>query len=156
MAGAAEKKRAADAASTYDLYVKIIMGLYAAYVPLRVIYCWSSFGFWSFVGLLLMSGINYMALHAVKQAKELGSPVSGPQDVLFVNWAVMALCIFTDSAWLLYLSIPAYLVYQYGHYVRAYFFPAQQAQAAEQPTEADLKRQAKKERQAAMNERRRG
>ncbi len=154
MAGQAEKKRTQNASTTYDLYCKIILGLYAAYIPLRVFYCWSSFGFWTFLGLLLLSAINYVAVAAVKQALELGSPVTGAQDVLFVNWAVMALSIFTDKAFYLFLVIPGYLVYQYGHIIRGYLFPP--TQPVEAPTEADAKRQAKKERQAAMNERRRG
>lgn len=82
----------------------------------------------------------------VQQALELGAPVTGPQDVLFINWAVMALSCFWDKAYLLYLAIPGYLIYQYGPWLKSYFFPPK---VAEVPlSEADLKRQAKKERQA--------
>jgi len=156
MAGKSEKKRSANATATIELYTKIIIGLYLAYLPLRVVWNWDSFGFGAFVGLLIFSAINYVALNAVRQALEVGAPVTGPQDVLFVNWAVQALAIFTDRAFYLYLSIPAYLLYQYGGMLKGFIFPSGgQTAAAAEPTEADLKRQAKKERQQAMNERRR-
>jgi hypothetical protein len=156
MAGQSEKKRSAQATATIELYTKILIGLYAAYIPLRVLWCWSSFGWGAFFGLLVLSAVNYLALAGVRQALELGTPVTGAQDVLFVNWAVQALSILSDKAFYLYLVIPAYLLYQYGPLLKGYLMPAQPQQpASAQTTEADAKRIAKKERQAAMNERRR-
>lgn len=75
------------------------------------------------------------------------------QDILFVNWFVMALSIFTSYAWFFWLLIPGYVIYQYGGIVKNYLFPHSlggaggDSPSAEQ-TEADKKRQAKKERQA--------
>ena len=83
----------------------------------------------------------------VQQALELGAPVTGPQDVLFINWLVMGLSIVWDKSYLFYFAIPAYLIYNYGSMIKNYFFPPQMAVAA--PDEQDAKRAAKKERQAA-------
>ena len=105
MAGQSEKKRTQNATSTYQLYTQIIVALYVVYFLLRVVWCWSSFGFWTLLGFALFSALNFVCLHMVQQALELGTPVSGPQDVLFVNWAVMALSILTEKAYYLYLAV---------------------------------------------------
>lgn len=73
-----------------------------AYLALRVGWFWSSFGFSQLILLGVMSGLNYLCLGMVGQALEMGAGVSGPQDVLFVNWAVMASSIFWDKAWMMY------------------------------------------------------
>lgn len=95
----------------------------------------------------MISALNFFCLTTVQQALELGTSVTGSQDVLFINWAVMGLSIFWDRSYILYLAIPAYLVYQYGGLAKSYFFPAKAPEM--QKGEADLKREAKKERQAA-------
>lgn len=156
MAGQSEKKRATNASATVALYKQIILALYVVYILGRVVLCWSSFGFWILLGFLLISTLNYFCLQLVAQALEMGTPVSGPQDVLFVNWAVMALSVLSDKAFYLYLVIPAYLIYQYGGIVKGYLFPPKMKMPQQDTTEADAKRAAKKERQAAMNERRMG
>jgi hypothetical protein len=68
------------------------------------------------------------------------------QDVLFINWLVMALSIYSDWAWYLYLIIPGYGVYNYGGMLKDWVFakPPQEAPL----TEAEQKRMAKKERQS--------
>lgn len=156
MAGQSEKKRATNASATVALYKQIILALYAVYILARVVLCWSSFSFWVFLGFLLMSTLNYFCLNLVSQALEMGTPVSGPQDVLFVNWAVMGLSVLSDKAFYLYLVIPAYLVWQYGGIIRGYLCPPKVSLPQQDTSEADAKRAAKKERQAAMNERRMG
>lgn len=156
MAGQSEKKRASSASATVALYKQIILALYAVYILGRVFLGWSSFGFWIWLGLAVISALNYLCLGMVEQALEMGTPVSGPQDILFVNWAVMALSVLSDKAFYLYLVIPAYLIFQYGGIIKGYLFPAKMAMPQQDNTEADAKRAAKKERQAAMNERRMG
>jgi hypothetical protein len=112
-----------------------------------VFWCWSSFTFGVFFVLLIISALNFLCLNMVQQALELGTSVSGPQDFLFINWAVMSLAIVWDRSYILYLAIPAYLGYQYGGVAKGYFFPAKAPEMVK--GEADLKREAKKERQAA-------
>lgn len=123
---------------------------------IRIILGWASVSFWIFLGFILISLINFFCLQMVTNALELGTPVSGPQDILFVNWAVMALSVLSNKAFYLYLVIPAYLIYQYGGFIKGYLMPSGPAMPVQQETEADVKRAAKKERQAAMNERRMG
>jgi len=98
--------------------------------------------FWCVIHAVL----NYFCLQWVEQGMQMGTGVSGAQDVLFINWAVMALAIFTDKAPWLFITIPAYLLYTYGGMIKSYLFPPAPIEAP--MTEADLKRQAKKERQA--------
>ena len=112
--------------TTVQLYRQIIMALYGGYIALRVVWFWNSFTFGIFFGALFFSALNYFCLGAVQQALELGTSVSGAQDVLFVNWAVMVLSILSDKAFYLYLSIPAYLLYQYGPMIKNYLMPPQQ------------------------------
>ena len=125
-AGQSEKKRSQNAVTTVQLYRQIIMALYGGYIALRVVWFWNSFTFGIFFGALFFSALNYFCLGAVQQALELGTSVSGAQDVLFVNWAVMVLSILSDKAFYLYLSIPAYLLYQYGPMIKNYLMPPQQ------------------------------
>lgn len=79
------------------------------------------------------------------------------QDVLFINWFVLALSTFTSYAWYVWLIIPAYGLYQYGPMLFGWarmFLGGMggggggAASGNGQPTDADIKRQAKKERQA--------
>jgi len=124
-AGQSEKKRSQNAVSTIQLYRQIMMGMDAGYIVLRVLWFWNSFTLSIMFGALVFSLLNYLSLGAVQQALELGTSVSGAQDVLFVNWAVMVLSIVTDKAFYLYLTIPTYLLYQYGPMLKGYLFPPQ-------------------------------
>lgn len=47
----------------------------------------------------------------------LGTPYSSWQDVLFINWFVQLLSMFTSYAYLVYLVIPGYVTYHYGGWV---------------------------------------
>ena len=77
--------------------------------------------------------------------------------MLFINWFVLALSTFTSYAWYVWLVIPAYGLYQYGPMLLGWarMFLGGMGGAGDgggvasgEPTEADIKRQAKKERQA--------
>ena len=79
------------------------------------------------------------------------------QDVLFINWFVQALVTFTSYGWYVWLVIPAYGLYQYGPMLLGWarmFMGGMGGGGGGggggtgEPTEADIKRQAKKERQA--------
>ena len=82
----------------------------------------------------------------------LGTPYSSWQDVLFINWFVQLLSMFTSYAYLVYLVIPGYVTYHYGGYVwipiKSYF--SSPSDDPVQLSEADVKRQTKKQRQATQ------
>ena len=82
------------------------------------------------------------------------------QDVLFINWFVLALSSFTSYAWYVWLVIPAYGLYQYGPMLLGWarmFLGGMgggggggggSGGGSSEPAETVAKRQAKKERQA--------
>jgi len=145
MAGAAAKKNEARAQAYRALYTKVMTAIYAFYFIVHI-YRWGDSIIWSsVVALFFFSAVNYYTFTAVLSNCELGVPLSLPQDILFVNWFVMATSVLSSWFWLVYLLVPAYMLYQYGGTIRALLCPPKEVAA---PTEADQKRLAKKERQA--------
>ena len=69
------------------------------------------------------------------------------QDILFVNWFVQVATIASNWFWLVYLSVPAYLVYNYGSFCCPSFCGGGRSKEPE-PLELsaqELKRQQKKQ-----------
>ena len=154
-AGGGEKKRLKEAADAKRLYTHVTLALYIVYFTVRVLWQFSSLSKSTFFGLAFLSAVNYLCLTSIFQALALGTPYSAYQDVLFINWAVMALSLLTSYAWLLWLTIPAYVLWQYGgtlwQWVRMALGSVGGAgggAAGGEQTEAEKKRLAKKERQA--------
>jgi len=162
MAGGGEKKRLKEAEETRRLYLTITAALYVVFFTVRVLWQFSSFTTSSFFFLVFLSLVNYFCLTSVLKALEYGTPYSAYQDVLFVNWAVMGLSMLTQYAWVLWLVIPAYVLYMYGGTLWGYIRMAlgsrgggggPSAAETEAASEAEKKRIAKKERQAERAQR---
>ena len=155
-AGGGEKKRQKEAAETRTLYTNITIALYIVYFTVRVLWQFSSFTSSSIIGLVFLSAVNYFCLTSIFKALEYGTPYSAYQDVLFVNWAVMALSMLTSYAWVVWCIIPAYVLYMYGAPSSAGYAWHWEgweeggggAPQSEVDSEAEKKRLAKKERQA--------
>ena len=128
------------------------------YFTVRVLWQWSSVTGSTVVGLAFLSLVNYFCMTSIFQALALGAPYSAYQDVLWINWAVMLLSMFTSHAWLLWLTIPAYVLWQYGGMLWGWVTMALGsltgggggggAGGGGESSEAEKKRLAKKERQA--------
>lgn len=114
MAHESEKKRAKAAAATKQLYTNITIAIYIVWFVTRVLWQWESFGFSSFLGILFLSAVNYFCMSSVIRAAEYGTPYETWQDVLFVNWFVMLMSLVWSRAWIIWLVIPGYAIYQYG------------------------------------------
>ncbi len=91
--------------------------LQAVYILYRVIWCWDSFTVWTGLGLAFLSFVNYACFGLVLSAAEMGTPYTNWQDLLFVNWFVMAGTTFANFFWWFYLVVPIYAGYQYGPYI---------------------------------------
>jgi len=155
MAGGGEKKRLKEAESTRSLYTQITIGLYIVWFTVRVLWQFSSFSYSTLAGVAFLSAVNYLCLTSIFQALALGTPYSAYQDVLFVNWAVMALSLVTSYAWVAWLLIPGYVLVMYGGTILGWIRMALGGGGgggggggAGDATEAEKKRLAKKERQA--------
>jgi len=116
MAHESEKKRAKAAAATKTLYTQITVALYILWFVIRVLWRFSDLSFSTGFGFCCFSALNYLCMSAVIKASEYGTPYESWQDVLFVNWAVQFLSMFTSYAFYLYLVIPLYAAYMYGGY----------------------------------------
>ena len=158
-AGGGEKKRLKEAVETRHLYLSITAALYVLFFTVRVLWQFSTFTASSLVFLLLLSAVNYLCLTSTFQALQYGTPYSAYQDVLFVNWAVMALSMVTQYACVLWLVIPAYVLYAYGGTIWGWIRMALGSRgggptgADAEASEAEKKRLAKKERQAERAQR---
>ena len=121
---------------------------------MRVLWQWESFTRSTVLGLAFLSVVNYLCTTAILRALALGTPYSAYQDVLWVNWAVMALSLVTSYAWLLWLAIPGYVLYAYGGTILSWIRMALGSRGGGgsggggDASEAERKRIAKKERQA--------
>jgi len=154
MAKESEKKREKAAVSTKSLYTNIQIALYMVWFVIRVIWGFHELSISVFIGLIFLSVVNYLCLTTIFQALQYGTPFDIYQDILFVNWFVMALSMFTSYAWFFWLLIPGYALYQYGPMVKNFLFSSSAAATAKAPEtaeeiEAEKKRLAKKERQAS-------
>ena len=69
----------------------------------------------------IFAAISYAGYINIIRSAELGTPYDGWQDLLIITSAVQILSCLTAYAYLLYLTIPAYLFYQYGYVVRNLF-----------------------------------
>ena len=144
-----------EAAETRSLYTNITIALYIVYFTIRVLWQFSSFTSSAIAGFVFLSAVNYLCLTSIFKALEYGTPYSAYQDVLFVNWAVMALSMVTSYAWVVWLLIPTYVLYQYGGTIVGWIRMALGGMGGggggaqtEVDSEAEKKRLAKKERQA--------
>ena len=135
-----------------DRYVKLTIAIYCVWFSVRVLWQWASVSWSTLLGIGFLSAVNYFCLSAILQALQLGTPYSHWQDVLWVNWAVQLLSLVSSYAWLLWLCIPGYALYQYGPMLWGWLVPMLGSRGAgagsAEVTEADKKRLAKKERQA--------
>jgi len=133
MANDAEKKKEKLAREIREKYYLYMLYLYGVYFLLRVVWWWSSFTFWTLCGLFVFTIINFICYSLIVETSKLGTPFSHYQDILWINWAVMGLSIFIGTyAGLLYCSIPAYLLYNYGPKLWAAYRVARPPQPVEE------------------------
>jgi hypothetical protein len=161
----AAKKRVIRLRNIKALYSKIMLGLYAAYFLLRIVWQWHTFTVWPhWFALALLSIVNVLGSRYIYEniaqgfeveyvpinyrpafvppsarahraaplncSSSVSSSLSSSsslqtninnnnsgtiaQDALWLNWGVMVLSTMSGWFWLLYLLLPASLLYRFG------------------------------------------
>eukprot|EP00823_Brevimastigomonas_motovehiculus_P005859 TRINITY_DN4497_c0_g1_i1.p1 TRINITY_DN4497_c0_g1~~TRINITY_DN4497_c0_g1_i1.p1 ORF type:complete len:150 (-),score=42.56 TRINITY_DN4497_c0_g1_i1:381-830(-) len=113
MANSSEKKRLIQAKRQKLIYASTCIGIYVFYLLLRMIWWGGSFFWYHWVGLGFLSLVNYFCLSMIFPMFDEGIDITYYQDVLFINWFVQVTTVFSSWFWLAYLSVPAYILYQY-------------------------------------------
>jgi len=120
MANESEKKRIKAAAEGRTRYSYIMAGIYCVYLPVRLIWLWSSFSWFDAFLTVLVSLINYFCFQQIIGSLELGTSYESYQDILFINWFTQIASLYSNYAYLTWLLIPSYAIYQYGGLVLSY------------------------------------
>merc|ERR1712224_425261 len=90
--------------------------------------------------------VSYFTYGGIKHALSLGVPYNSYQDVFIINITTQFLVTFSVWGWILYLTVPGYLIYQLGGFFLSWIFTPQ---AGEGPESAeDAKRREKMEKKA--------
>ena len=153
MSNEAEKKRIRNAAEVWRLYVAIVIGLYALFIVVRVFYFWSTFSTRHVVGALITAAVNAGGMFALHSALELGTEYNVVNDLLIINWAVMlTTTLITDWGWMLWLSVPAYVVYAYGSTIVALLSSLTRSSAPPLPDQTNVQQRKRSERRSARRE----
>lgn len=131
MANSSEKK----AQQLYQWYIKtyisILIGLYSFYFIFRIFFGWETWTFGHMFGFLILTIINVVGIKFLFSYLALGHPRTSYgllEEVLWVNWFIMFVSVFTGYAFLLFLAIPGYLLYAYGPMVKGFFDQRSQQQ----------------------------
>jgi len=67
---------------------------------------------WEIGEFLLLAGVNYFLYNGINYSLELGVPFESKMDLLIINNAVLVLSIISKWLWVLYLSVPLYLLFK--------------------------------------------
>jgi len=165
MANNAAKKRKFENEAILLRLWKILLIVNAIYILVRMVFFWSSFGTWHWIGFVGTTAVYWFCYSSLssmakptfdEQGKLLdgGGNLSGGGlveyyfDVIYVSAFVQLSSILTDWMWLSYLVIPIYAVYALWGLVIKPLLQARSAAAEvnKEESKADQKRREKKER----------
>jgi len=88
------------------------------YVIVRIWLYSSSFTMGNWIGFAFLSLVNGLGLKLLFHYLSLGHPRSSyamVEELLWVNWFVMAATVLSDWFWLVYLCVPAYAIYKFKY-----------------------------------------
>ncbi|CAN0208473.1 unnamed protein product [Ectocarpus sp. 6 AP-2014] len=153
MAGQAAKKAAKAREDAANLYYPIIFGVNLIYVLYRGLWCFRTFGRWQVFGLAVTSTVYYVCYHGMLEAAKSGVGGGAYFDVFAVCVAGQLVSTFSAYGTYIYMLVPGYYACLAGYWVfrklGGWVRSQQELNASEEPSAADLKRQAKKEKKAA-------
>ncbi|KAF4703952.1 hypothetical protein FOZ63_025344, partial [Perkinsus olseni] len=130
MAGQAEKKNKARAEQLtkgkcgicfqyYFFAVAIVNSIYISY---KVLPQWNTFDAYNILGFILFSVVSYFTYNSIISSLKLGVPADSSNDLFIINLTTQFLVTFTSYGWYLYLTVPAYLLYKAGLFIKDYAF----------------------------------
>ncbi|ORY01165.1 DUF788-domain-containing protein [Basidiobolus meristosporus CBS 931.73] len=162
MANSSAKKIATENVKTLDNLRIGVLGVNAFYFLFRIVFYYSSFGFYHFLGYAITGGIS---VFLYLQLKAMGTPRYSPSgqlessgedlsaegltayffDIIYVTWFVHIGSVFTDYFWFFYLLIPGYAVIKLWSSVIKPYLGSQSAGEEPEMDEKTRKRLEKKQ-----------
>jgi hypothetical protein len=125
MGNNSQKRSVANAKRLESQYGKINLAVTGLYVLVRILWGWDSFGFFSLCLFALFSGVNYGCSKVIFVCAGENSPYSAYQDVLWINWFVEVTSLLSSWFLVVYLTIPAYVLFHYGGMIKNVLCPDQ-------------------------------
>mmetsp|Transcript_24811 Transcript_24811/g.76523 ORF Transcript_24811/g.76523 Transcript_24811/m.76523 type:complete len:156 (-) Transcript_24811:29-496(-) len=151
MAGAAKKKAAAAKASAKGTYVPVVAAACAFYAFVRLWYRGATaerFHYLAFAGSLVVYAVTVPT--AIESAAAPGTLASYFFDVMALTVVAQCLGAFYDWSWYLLLVVPGFAVFK----ALAFWFSRPSAPKAAEPEEEEDAGPSKKERKAALKQKR--
>jgi cation transport ATPase len=127
---ASNKKKHSKNQQIISRHILISLIIYGLYVLYRVIYWWSSFHWLKMFVLLLTSTVFYLAFRSIKNSATpfedekgninvltdlnnvTGSVTEYFFDILYLQWFLLVVGLYTDYIWWLWLVIPIFAIYK--------------------------------------------
>lgn len=122
MANQAQKKRNASAATTSSRLLKAIVAVNLWFFGIRFGYNGESFSTWQWVGAVFLTTVSSLMYKNIISSEIGGFSYDYYFDLFSVNLAVQAGSVYSEYAWLLYLSVPVYIGYRAGGYLLKWVF----------------------------------
>lgn len=96
------------------------------------------------VGFVIFAAANFFGLKFLFFYLEYGHPRSSYsllEECLWVVWFVMFMSVFTGYAWLIFLTIPGYLLYTYSGTISSFWNARNQQQQQQQQAQLEQMQQ---------------
>ena len=155
--GNGSEKRIAKEAAIYTQYYSIALGFVNLfYFIVGIWYNWDDVSIATLFSIGFFSLVSYFCYAQIIVALNNGVELGWYNDLFLVNLTTQLLTAFSGSFWLVYLTIPGYILYNYGGFLKGmnlnadflkkgFIFGHSPAELATE-TENEKKKRVKKER----------